>query len=460
MSGSPATEDDPTAPSVDSSTRRPAYGTAGRRGVEYRVREEVALTALRQRLRSGDRVLELGCGTGSASIQLAREGYKVVALDVSTHKVRTTERNAELAGVRIDVHKGDVHSVLGDQFDAVVALGVAEYVDNLDDLLAGIRDRLRPGGVVALSFTNRLSPFRWLESPIKRALAALVYLAVRDGRWWQIAFEAGASHRPSTVRQSMERCGLAPARFTYLGYGLRFGSWWVPPGGGSIVRPEGEPRAELGRMFVCVADGSSDEGVSPISPAGLPALERLHKDAFAGSMGVALGPLYRKVFLREFVESDDRCAFGFRRDGRLVGYVLGAPVGALTFGVELGAAAAVGLLCRPTLLGRPDIRGELGRRLRRQVAEEPEPPSLEGPTFALVGIGVVEWARASGAADALIEAFEDFAATRGYRSVSLTVYRSNLRARAFYERHGWEQFDHPSNPDVLVYGRNLSASRP
>lgn len=44
---------------------------------------EASVRALRRVYRSGDRVLEIGCGTGIETLALAREGVDVVALDVS-----------------------------------------------------------------------------------------------------------------------------------------------------------------------------------------------------------------------------------------------------------------------------------------------------------------------------------------------------------------------------------------
>ena len=52
-------------------------------------------------LRSGDAVLELGCGTGQATRHFAERGFKVVALDPGPDLIRVARRNlAQFADVR------------------------------------------------------------------------------------------------------------------------------------------------------------------------------------------------------------------------------------------------------------------------------------------------------------------------------------------------------------------------
>jgi methyl halide transferase len=47
----------------------------------------------------GARVLEIGCGRGTASVWLAEQGYRVMACDISPEAVRQARQQAETAGV-------------------------------------------------------------------------------------------------------------------------------------------------------------------------------------------------------------------------------------------------------------------------------------------------------------------------------------------------------------------------
>jgi len=54
------------------------------------------------------RVLELGCGTGSNAIWLARQGLQVTAVDISPVAIMQATAKATRAGVRIDLAAADV----------------------------------------------------------------------------------------------------------------------------------------------------------------------------------------------------------------------------------------------------------------------------------------------------------------------------------------------------------------
>jgi SAM-dependent methyltransferase len=75
-------------------------------------------------LRPG-RALDLGCGTGTNSIYLARRGWDVVGVDFSTLAVRRARRKAREAGVACRFHRADVTnlSFLRGPFDLVLDIG-------------------------------------------------------------------------------------------------------------------------------------------------------------------------------------------------------------------------------------------------------------------------------------------------------------------------------------------------
>src|SRR5256886_16823071 len=54
----------------------------------------------------GKTVLEIGCGTGTNAIELARRGYRVTAIDLVDLAVRRAKDKAQPAGVDIDFRVG------------------------------------------------------------------------------------------------------------------------------------------------------------------------------------------------------------------------------------------------------------------------------------------------------------------------------------------------------------------
>ena len=83
-------------------------------------------------VKKGDRILELGAGTGAYSIYLAAKGYHVDALEISEHNLEMLRINAE--GIKnITVRQGDAVdlSMFADElFDVTLSLGPMYHIFN------------------------------------------------------------------------------------------------------------------------------------------------------------------------------------------------------------------------------------------------------------------------------------------------------------------------------------------
>jgi SAM-dependent methyltransferase len=58
-------------------------------------------------LPQGSRILDVGCGTGRHSVEMARRGYKVTGLDFSTGMLAEAQKAAQLAGAEVEWIYGD-----------------------------------------------------------------------------------------------------------------------------------------------------------------------------------------------------------------------------------------------------------------------------------------------------------------------------------------------------------------
>jgi len=72
-----------------------------------------------ERVRPGQRVLDLGTGTGLLAIVLAKAGIDVVATDVSAAAVRTARENAVRNGVRFACYPSDLLDSVEGRFDLI-----------------------------------------------------------------------------------------------------------------------------------------------------------------------------------------------------------------------------------------------------------------------------------------------------------------------------------------------------
>lgn len=100
----------------------------------------------------GARVLELGCGTGTTALLLAREfGFQVTAIDLSAANITLARARINGAAVRFDQADARCLTFPDASFDGVLAECAFSLFAGGGDALAGIRRVLRPGGAVALT---------------------------------------------------------------------------------------------------------------------------------------------------------------------------------------------------------------------------------------------------------------------------------------------------------------------
>jgi SAM-dependent methyltransferase len=87
--------------------------------------------------------LDLGCGTGDASIYLARHGWKVTGVDFVAKALEKARAKARAAGVSIDFVRADVtqlsHAGIGADFPLIVDNGCLHNMSD-DDRDAYVRE--------------------------------------------------------------------------------------------------------------------------------------------------------------------------------------------------------------------------------------------------------------------------------------------------------------------------------
>ena len=120
-------------------------------------RRKVALLLDRLELEPGQRLLEIGCGWGSLSIEAARRGVSVVGLTLSNEQKAWAEGRIAKAGLadRIEIRLQDYRDT-EEQFDAVASVEMVEAVGRRwwGAYLDCIARNLKPGGRAALQFIS------------------------------------------------------------------------------------------------------------------------------------------------------------------------------------------------------------------------------------------------------------------------------------------------------------------
>ncbi|MSO56116.1 MAG: class I SAM-dependent methyltransferase [Acidobacteria bacterium] len=105
------------------------------------------------KVRSGQRVLDVACGTGVVAITAARIGARVTALDLTPELLERARENARLAAVDVDWHEGDVEQLpfADAAFDAVLSQYGHMFAPRPELAVAEMLRVLKPGGTIAFS---------------------------------------------------------------------------------------------------------------------------------------------------------------------------------------------------------------------------------------------------------------------------------------------------------------------
>ena len=112
---------------------------------------------LSNHLRSGMDVLELGCGTGYFTRELARSGADIVAIDVSPELLEIAEADCPAENVRYEAQNASALTYPNDVFDSVVGSSILHHLE-INEALREIYRVLKPGGTIYFTEPNMLNP--------------------------------------------------------------------------------------------------------------------------------------------------------------------------------------------------------------------------------------------------------------------------------------------------------------
>jgi ubiquinone/menaquinone biosynthesis C-methylase UbiE len=165
--------------------------------------------------------LEIGCGAGHLTVQLAKRGLQVDAVDASNEMVKATADRARDAGFgeRVHVDLADVHALPfgAGHFDLVVAVGVIPWLHSPDGAVKEMARVLRQGGQLVLTADNRARLTSFSDPREMLALTPLrrVYHALRPRH----GVAMSRLDSPRRVDGFLIDAGLRPVERRTVGFG-------------------------------------------------------------------------------------------------------------------------------------------------------------------------------------------------------------------------------------------------
>jgi len=183
---------------------------------------------------AGERILDLGCGTGPLAAELAKRGCHVIGMDLSAEMVREARRNYP----DLDFRVADATSFTVDEpVDAVFSNAVLHWVRPPEEAARAIAAALRPGGRFVAEFGGRGCVAQVIAA-VNQAMAGTdlarqwyfpsvgEYAPILEARGFEVRF-ASLFDRPTPLEEGFQ--------------GLRN---WLRMFAGAVLNPLDEARRE------------------------------------------------------------------------------------------------------------------------------------------------------------------------------------------------------------------------
>jgi len=204
------------------------YETSDLLPLIYQRRHAAVLEWVAQlRLPKTSKILEIGCGAGVLTSDLARNGYSVEAVDSVPAMVELTTRNAASNGVgdRVQASLADVHALPcpGEEFDVVIAVGVIPWLHDEDLALVEMRRVLKPGGYLIVTADNQWRLNHLLDpllSPVSRPFRSVAkFILRRAGLQTEPREFQPKRHTPAQVNRLLHIAGFRKVDSKCVGFG-------------------------------------------------------------------------------------------------------------------------------------------------------------------------------------------------------------------------------------------------
>ena len=132
---------------------------------EERTKKELDFVLEALRLEPGARILDVACGHGRHSLDLARRGFSVVGLDLSEPSIELARAAASEEGLEVDFLVADMREIpFVAEFDAAInlftAFGYLESEEEDQRALDAIAGALRPGAALFMETINAVGLLR------------------------------------------------------------------------------------------------------------------------------------------------------------------------------------------------------------------------------------------------------------------------------------------------------------
>jgi trans-aconitate methyltransferase len=129
---------------------------------------------------AGEKILDVGCGTGTLTAEIAERGAEVLGVDLSEEMISQARKKFPA----LNFEALDARQLqFSEEFDGVFSNAVLHWIPEAEQLIAGVAQALRPGGRFVAEFGGKGNIRRLVEG-FYRAFVALEMPEPQDVSPW------------------------------------------------------------------------------------------------------------------------------------------------------------------------------------------------------------------------------------------------------------------------------------